>query len=33
MNNDWIALVEASYDLDGSDQDWLDRTYRRSTDG
>ena len=27
MKNDWIALVEASYDLDGSNQDWLDRLF------
>ena len=25
--NDWIALIEASYDLDGSDQDWLDNLF------
>jgi len=25
--NDWIALVEASYNLDGSDQEWLDRLF------
>jgi DNA-binding NarL/FixJ family response regulator len=25
--NDWIALVEASYDLDGSDQVWLDNLF------
>ena len=24
---DWIALVEASYDLDGSDQHWLDNLF------
>jgi DNA-binding NarL/FixJ family response regulator len=24
---DWISLIEASYDLDGSDQDWLDRLF------
>ena len=30
MKNDWIALVEASYDLDGSDQDWLDRLFDRA---
>ena len=23
--NDWIALIEASYDLDGSDEQWLER--------
>lgn len=30
MKNDWIALVEAGYDLDGSDQDWLDRLFDRA---
>lgn len=25
--NDWIALVEASYDLDSSDQGWLDNLF------
>ena len=25
--NDWIALIEAGYDLDGSDQDWLDNLF------
>ncbi len=30
MKNDWVALVEASYDLDGSDQDWLDRLFDRA---
>ena len=24
---DWISLIEASYDLDGSDQDWLDHLF------
>lgn len=28
--NDWIALVEASYDLDGSDQVWLDNLFNRA---
>ena len=28
--NDWIALIEASYDLDGSDQDWLDNLFDRA---
>ena len=30
MKHDWIALVEAGYDLDGSDQDWLDRLFERA---
>lgn len=25
--NDWVALIEASYSLDGSDQDWLDNLF------
>jgi hypothetical protein len=27
LKNDWIALIEASYSLDGSDQDWLDNLF------
>ena len=28
--NDWISLIEASYTLDGNDQDWLDNLFDRA---